>query len=146
MENELLFSLSQFGEFGQKRFQATLQPLETIRIPILCPEGRWWLVYQIRFGNITADQLNFRFNNIRNYFEENILIGTELLNHPIDPKPYLSISGRQGEIVVENTDAAEAHDFSIVLLFVLMDKETAGKVRKMSKEAWEKLEQSGEVE
>ena len=146
MENELLFSLSEFGEYGQKRFRATLQPLETVRIPIPVPNGRWYLVYEIRFGDIEADQINFRFNNIRNYFEENILVGTELLNHPIEPKPYLSISGRQGEIVVENMNADHTREFSIVLEFVLMDKETAGKVRKMSKEVWEKLEQSGEVE
>ena len=145
MENELLFSLSEFGEFGKKRFQATLQPLETVRIPIPVPNGRWYLVYEYRFGDIVADQILFRFNNIRNYFEENILIGTELLNDPICPKPYLAVSGRQGEIVVENTDDVE-RAFSIVLLFILMDKETAGKVRKMAGEVWQKLEQSGEVE
>ncbi len=145
MENELLFSLSQFGEFGQKRYRATLAAGETQRIPLLVQNGRWWLVYEIRFGDIVADQILFRFNNIRNYYEENILIGTELLNDPILPKPYLRVSGKQGEIVVENTDDQE-RAFSIVLLFILMDKETAGKVRKMAGEAWQKLEQSGEVE
>ena len=145
MENELLFSLSEFGEFGKKRYRATLQAGEILRIPLLVPNGRWWLVYEYRFGDVVADQILFRFNNIRNYFEENILIGTELLNDPIYPKPYLAVSGNQGEIVVENTDDVE-RAFSIVLLFVLMDKETAGKVRKMSGEVWEKLEQSGEGE
>ena len=143
--NQLFFGLFQFGEYGQKSYTATLQAGEIIRIPLIVPEGRWWLVFKYRFGDITVDQLNFRFNNIRNYYEENILIGTEHLNHPIEPKPYLSISGNQGEIIVENTDVI-AQNFSIVLEFVLMDKETAGKVRKMAKERWEKLEQSGAVE
>ncbi len=145
MENELLFSLSKFGEFGQKRYRTTLQALETVRIPLLVPNGRWWLVYKYRFGDIVADQILFRFNNIRNYYEENILIGTELLNEPTFPKPYLTVSGRQGEIVVENTDTTE-QEFSIVLDFVLMDKETAGKVRALAGKAWQILEQSGEVE
>ncbi len=141
----MLFSLSQFGEFGQKRYQVTIQGGETRRIPLLVPNGRWWLVYEYRFGDITADVINFRFNNVRNYFEENILIGTELLNEPTFPKPYIAISGKEGEIVVENTNTSE-EDFSIVLDFVLMDKETAGKVRALAGEAWEKLEQSGAVE
>ena len=121
MENELLFSLSQFGEFGQKRYRATLAAGEKQRIPILVPNGRWYLVYEYRFGDIVADQINFRFNNIRNYYEENILIGAELLGDPTFPKPYLRVSGKQGEIIVENTDDVE-RAFSIVLDFILMDK------------------------
>ncbi len=130
MDNErLYFALSNYGQFGQKRFQATLAAGEKRTIPITVPTGRYYVVTKIRFGDITADAINFRFNNVRNYFEENILIGTELLNDPVCPEPYIVISGT-GEMVVENTDVVE-RDFSVVLDFYLIDNEIQGRIREL---------------
>jgi len=130
MEDGLIFGLNKWGEFGQIRYRATLTAGEKRRIPLVVPRGRWWLVFRYRFGDITADIINFRFDNVRNYFEQDILIGTELLNHTVWPKPYISISGDSGAIVVENTSGQDA-DFSIVLDFIVMDNEIAGRIREL---------------
>jgi len=128
MEDSLIFGLQNWGEFGQIRFQATLSANETRRIPILVPAGRWYVVFKYRFGDVTADVINFKFENVRNYYEQNILIGTELLNFVIEPKPYIVVSGVDGLIVVQNTSAVE-RDFSIVLDFYLIDDEIQGRIR-----------------
>ena len=129
-ELPLLFGLENWGEFGMIRYQAELNPGEKRRIPLIVPGGRRWLVFQFRLGDMTADVINFRFDGVRNYFEQNILIGTELLNHPTWPKPFISISGVDGTIVVENTDNV-ARDFSIVLDFYLLDDEIEGRIREL---------------
>ncbi len=130
MDDGLLFGLQRWGEFGQIRYRATLTAGEKRRIPLVVPGGRWWLVFRYRMGDITADILNFRFDNVRNYFEQDILIGTELLNHTVWPKPYISISGDSGAIVVENTSDQDAN-FSIVLDFIIIDDEIAGRIREL---------------
>ena len=130
MDDGLIFGLENYGEFGMRRFQATLLAGEKRRIPIVVPAGRRYLVFRYRFGDITANVINFKFDGVRNYFEQNILIGTELLNHTTWPKPYLSISGVDAVIVVENTDNVE-RDFSIVLDFIVLYDEIAGKIREL---------------
>ena len=130
MEDGLIFGLNRWGEFGQKRYRATLTAGEKRTIPIVVPRGRWYLVFRYRFGDITADVINFRFDKVRNYFEQDILIGTELLNHTVWPKPYISISGDGGSIIIWNTDVV-ARDFSIVLDFIIMDNEIAGRIREL---------------
>ena len=130
MEDGLLFGIQNWGEFGQRRFTATLTAGEKRRIPIVVPAGRRYVVFKYRFGDITADVINFRFDGVRNYFEQDILIGTELLNFVIEPKPYITISGVNSVIVVENTDAV-ARDFSIVLDFIVLDDEIQGKLREL---------------
>ena len=124
----LFFSLANYGEFGQIRYQATLTAGEKRRIPLLVPAGRRWIVFKYRFGDITADIINFRFDGVRNYFEQDILIGTELLNFVIEPLPYLSISGVDAVIVVWNTSGQDAY-FSIVLDFYIITDEVAGRIR-----------------
>ena len=130
MDYGFIFGLESWGEFGQRRFQATLTAGEKRRIPILIPAGRRYLVFRYRFGDITADVINFKFDGVRNYFEQDILIGTELLNHTTWPKPYISISGVDAVIVVENTDNVE-RDFSMVLDFIVLDDEIQGKIREL---------------
>ena len=124
----LFFSLSNWGEFGQIRYRATLAAGEKRRIPLLVPGGRRWVVFKYRFGDITTDVINFRFDGVRNYFEQDILIGTELLNFVVEPEPYIIVSGVNGSIVVENTDDV-SRDFSIVLDFYLLDDEIQGRIR-----------------
>ena len=141
MEN-VWFALENWGEFGQKRYTATLSAGEKRRIPLVVPAGRWWVVFKYRFGDIQTDLINFRFDGIRNYFEENILIGAELLNFVIEPKPYIVISGENGVIVVENTDNI-SRDFSIVLDFYVIDDEIKGRIRELISEKREKFR--GEV-
>ena len=130
MENELLFSLNKWGEFGQKKYRATLTAGEKRRITITVPRGRWWIVYRYRIGDIAFDVINFRFDGIRNYFEQDILLGVEHVNHTIWCRPYLSISGSDGEMIIENTDTV-ARDFSIVLDFVVMTDEISFKIREL---------------
>ncbi len=124
----LFFSLANYGEFGQIRYQAELSANEKRRIPLICPAGRRWIVFKYRFGDLTADTINFRFDGVRNYFEQDILIGTELLNSVVEPLPYLSISGVDAVIVVWNTSGQDA-DFSIVLDFYIITDEVAGRIR-----------------
>ncbi len=124
----LFFALSSWGEFGQKRYQATLVAGEKRRIPLVVPAGRRWIVFKYRFGDITADVFNFRFDGVRNYFEENILVGTELLNWVVEPEPYLSVSGVDAAIVIWNTSGQDA-DFSIVLDFYVITDEVQGRIR-----------------
>jgi len=126
----LFFSLSNWGEFGQRRFSCTLSAGEKRRIPMLVPAGRRWVVFKYRFGNITADVINFRFDGVRNYFEQDILIGTELLNFVVEAIPYIVVSGHDGAIVIENTDNVE-RDFSIVLDFYVIDDEIHGRIREL---------------
>lgn len=126
----LFFSLSNWGEFGQIRYEATLSAGEKRRIPLLVPAGRRWIIFKYRFGDITADVINFRFDGVRNYFEQNILIGTELLSWVVEPMPYIVVSGVDGAIVVENTSGQDA-DFSIVLDFYLLDDEIQGRIREL---------------
>ncbi len=130
MEDWLFFGLENWGEFGQKRYQATLAAGEKRRIPLIVPAGRRWVVFKYRFGDITADTINFRFDGVRNYFEQDILVGTELLNFVVEPKPYIVVSGVDGAIVVENTDNVE-RDFSIVLDFYVIDDEIKGRIREL---------------
>ncbi len=126
----LFFSLSNWGEFGQIRYTATLFAGEKRRIPLLVPGGRRWVIIKYRFGDITAGAINFRFDGVRNYFEQNILITTELLNFVVEPLPYIVVSGVDGAIVVENTSGQDA-DFSIVLDFYLLDDEIQGRIREL---------------
>lgn len=130
MDFGLIFGLENYGEFGQTRYTATLSAGEKRRIPLLVPAGRRWLVFKYRFGDITAETINFRFDGVRNYFEQNILITTELLNFVVEPQPYLSVSGNSAAIVVWNTDAEE-RDFSVVLDYTVIDDEIAGKIREL---------------
>ncbi len=128
MEDGLFFGLQRWGEYGMRRFSATLSAGEKRSIPINVPAGRWYVIFRFRFGDITANIINFRFDNLRNYFEQDILITTELLNHTTWPKPYLVASGDNGAIVLENTDNVE-RDFSMVLDFYVIDNEIQGRIR-----------------
>ncbi len=130
MEDALFFAISRWGEFGQKRYQATLEAGEKRAIPIIVPSGRKWVIFKYRIGDVTADIFQFRFDNILNYFEQNILIGTELLNWVIEPKPYLVASGNSGTLNIWNTSGQDA-DFSIVLDFYVMDNEIQGRLREL---------------
>jgi len=128
MEIPLIFSIMNWGEFGQIRYTETLAANQRLRIPLTVPAGRWWLVYRYRFGNITANQLNFRFDGVRNYFEQNINIGNELINFTTWCCPFIAISGVEGAIVVENT-AATAQTFEMVMDFIVIDDEISGRIR-----------------
>ena len=130
MEDGLIFGIQKWGEYGAIRYQATLAAGEKRRITLNVPRGRWWVVFRYRFGDITADVINFRFDNVRNYFEQDILIGAELLNHTTWPKPFIVVSGVEGAIVVWNTDDEE-RAFSIVLDFYVIDNEVQGRIREM---------------
>lgn len=130
MEDGLIFGLNRWGEFGMRRFRCTLQPNEKRTIPIVVPRGKWYVIFRYRFGDIAADTIQFRFDNLLNYFEQDILIGTELLNHTTWPKPYLVASGDNGAIIVWNTDDEE-RDFSIVLDFYVINNEIQGEIRKL---------------
>ncbi len=131
MDNEkLYFAISGWGEFGQIRFQETLAANEQKRITLNVPAGRKWVVFKYRFGDIVADALNFRFDNILNYFEQDILIGTELLNFVVEPEPFLVVIGDSGSMVVTNTTAI-SKDFSIVLDFYIIDDEIQGRIREV---------------
>ena len=129
MSNGLLYALSKWGEFSQIRFRATLAAGEQRRIPIVVPAGKTYYIFTYKFGDITADVINFRFSGVLNYYEQNILIGTELLNFDVEPEPYIAVKGSSGAIVVENTDAVE-RDFSMVLDCILISDELAEGVRK----------------
>ena len=129
-KEDLFFAISNWGEYGVIRYQATLVAGEKRTIPLLVPGGRQWVIFRYRMGDITADIINFRFDNVRNYFEQDILIGTELLNHTTWPNPYLVASGTSGAIIVENTSGQDA-DFSIVLDFYVMDNEIQGRIREL---------------
>lgn len=126
--DKIFFALNKWGEFGQIRYQETLSANKQTTIALNVPAGRKWVIFKYRFGDITADTLNFRFDNILNYFEQDILIGTELLNFVVEPEPYLVAIGNSGSIVVTNTTAVE-RDFSIVLDFYVIDDEIQGKIR-----------------
>jgi len=128
MENKLIFALSKWGEFGQIRYQENLSANEQVRIPLLVPAGRKWVIFKYRFGDITANTLNFRFDNILNYFEQDILIGAELLNWIVEPEPCLVAIGSSGSMVVTNTTDVD-QDFSIVLDFYIIDDEIQGRIR-----------------
>jgi len=128
MEIPLLFSIMNWGEFGQIRYTATLTANQRLRIPINVPAGRWWLVSRYRFGNITANNLNFRFDGVRNYFEQNVLIGNELINFTTWCCPFIAISGNNAVIVVENT-AATPQIFEMVMDFIVIDDEISGRIR-----------------
>ena len=127
----LFFAISRWGEFGQIRYQVSLDPREKRRITLNVPRGRWWCIFKYRFGDIQPDQVNFRFDGVRNYFEQNILIGTELLNWVVEPKPYIVVSGSGGAIVVENINTTLERDFSIVLDFYVIDNEIQGRLREL---------------
>ncbi|GAI76431.1 unnamed protein product [marine sediment metagenome] len=129
-ELPLLFGIENWGEFGQIRYTETIAAGATTRIALTPPAGKWWVIFKYRFGDLTADVLKFRFNNIRNYFEQWITIGIELLDQTIYPKPYLVVSGGGGEIIVENTDD-ESQDFEIVLDFYIIDNELKGRIREL---------------
>ena len=129
MGNGLLYALSKWGEFGQTRFNGTLAAEEKRRITVPVPAGKTAYVFKYRFGDITADILNFRFSGVLNYFEQNILIGTELLSWIVEPEPYITFKGSSGAIVFENTTAAEA-DYSIVLDYIIISDEIAEGIRK----------------
>ena len=130
MDYGFIFGLENYGEFGQTRYAATLSAGEKRRIPLIVPNGRRWLVFKYRFGDLTANTINFNFDGVRNYFEQNILITTELLNFVVEPQPYLSVSGVDAAIVVWNTDTVE-RDFSIVLDYIVLDDEIAGRIREL---------------
>ena len=130
MEDGLIFGLNRWGEFGQRRIRESLIVGEKKRIPIIVPRGSWMCIIKWRFGDINANVLNFRFDGCRNAWEQDILIGTELLNFITEPLPYIVFSGDNGAIIISNTSAL-AQDFEMVYDFYLINNEIAGKIREM---------------
>jgi len=126
----LFFSIENYGEFGQRRIRETLNAGEKRRIPFTVPAGSWMCITKWRFGDLTANVFNFRFDGCRNVWEQDILIGTELLNFVTEPNPYVIVSGNSGAIIVENTDTEE-RDFEMVYDFYLIDSEIRGRLREM---------------
>ena len=135
---KIIFSHMHWGEFGQERVKVTLIANEKRRIPINVPAGRWMCIIKWRFGDINTNLINFRFNGCRNIREKDILIGSELLNEPTIPSPYVIASGNNGEIVLENTDT-QSQEFEMVYDFVLIDDEIEGKMREYVFKAREEL-------
>ncbi len=126
-EKRILFSDKNWGEFGQRRIRESLAANQELRVNFNVPAGRWLYIIKWRFGDITSNVINFRWDGMRNIWEENILIGTELLNFVTEPFPYPIASGDSGSIVIANT-SDEEQEFEMVYDFILMDKETSGRI------------------
>ncbi len=124
----LFFSIANYGEFGQRRIRETLNVAEKRRIPFVVPSGSTMCIVKWRFGDIAANTINFRFDSCRNVWEQDILIGTELLNFITEPEPYVIAIGGSGAIVVENIDIV-ARDFEMVYDFYLINNEIQGRIR-----------------
>jgi len=126
----IAFSCLNWGEFGQRRIKITLTPNEQRRINFSVPAGFWMLIIKLRFGDITANTLQFKWDNVRNAWEELLTIGTELLNFETEPFPYIVVSGNKGAIVIRNTTSS-SQNFEMTYDFVLIPKEIAGKIREL---------------
>lgn len=129
-QHTLLYSLNRWGEFGQRKIQEVLSPNEKKRISIIVPRGSWMCIIKWRFGDINANVLNFRFDSCRNAWEQDILIGTELLNFITEPLPYIVASGDNGAVIISNTSAVE-QDFEMVYDFYLVNDEIQGRIREL---------------
>jgi len=128
MNNGLSYALANWGEFGQIRYNGTLAANEQRRIPIVVPAGKTYYIIKYRFGNITADTVFFRFSGVLNYFEQNILVGAELLSWVVEPEPYIAVKGSSGAIIFTNNTALE-RNFSIVLDYIIISDEIAEGIR-----------------
>jgi len=128
MTNQLEFSLGNWGEFGQIRYCGNLTANQQLRIPIVVPSGKTYYIFKYRFGDMTADTVYFRFSGVLNYYEQNILVGTELLTWVVEPQPYIAIKGSSGSIIFINNTAV-SRDYSIVLDYIIISDEIAEDVR-----------------
>ena len=112
-----------YWEFGQERIRESIAANSKVRITITAPTDRVMFIFRYRFGDFTANVINFRWNNVENIVEKDILIGTELLNFDTRPMPLILVRNSEGRIMVNNT-SAQAETFEMVYDYVLVHKES----------------------
>lgn len=99
---EIVASHAELFEFGQERIRQVITAGSNVSIPIVVGSNKIRFIYEFKFGNITANVINFRWDNVRNAVERNLLLGTEQLNFTNRPFPYLIIKEGRGYVVVQN--------------------------------------------
>jgi len=109
------------AEFGQYRIQDTIAAGAISRYALPVPYNRVWFIYRYKFGNITVNVLNFRWNSTRCARETTVLLGTEHTNFDNRPFPYLIAKGTSGQVVVTNT-AATAQVFEMTISYCQIDE------------------------
>lgn len=124
--------LTILGEFGQNRIRETITAGTTSRFTIPAPTDRGMYIFRYRFGNVTANALNFKFDNVENMIEKNILIGTELLNFDTRPFPFILCRDSDSSIVVQNTSTQDVV-FEMVYDYILVHREAVERYAKMIK-------------
>lgn len=115
--------LGMLGEFGQKRIREDIVAGTTSRFNITAPTDRNMFIFRYRFGDITANALNFKWNNAENVVEQNILIGSELLNFDVRPYPFILCRNGGSSVIVQNTSGQDV-TFEMVYDYILVHKES----------------------
>jgi len=112
--SEIVFSHSEMAENGQIRLRQAVDAGGKANLSIPIQGQRVRFIYQWRIGDIPANVFYLNFMNVRNWNGNRVLLGTEQLNHPTNPFPFLIVKGSDGVIAIENTDVAE-RTFEITL-------------------------------
>lgn len=129
---EIIASHGELFNFGSERIQQNIAAGQIARIPIAVGHNKIRVIYEYKFGNITVNVLNFRWDNIRNAIERNLLLGTEQINFPVRPFPFLIVKEGNGFVVVQNT-AATAQVFEMTIEYFETIKEFIERLEKYLK-------------
>jgi len=102
---EIIASHHELFEFGEERIRGAVDAGAQVRFAITVPANKIRFIFWYKVGNITIDVLNMRWDGVRNVVEKDLLLGTEQLNEPTRPFPFLvAKEGSNGAVVVTNTD------------------------------------------
>ncbi len=128
---EIIASHSELFEFDVYRIRQEIAAGAKVRIRIPGSANKIMFIYEYRYGDLTANAFNMRFDGCRNVVERDLNVGTEQLNHITRPFPFIIIKETGASIVVENTGATA--NFEMSLYFFVTIKEFVDRIEKYIK-------------
>lgn len=118
---EIIASHGELFNFGVYRIRQEIAAGAKVRIPIPGYVNKIMFIYEYRFGDLTANAFNMRFDGARNVVERDLNVGTEQLNHVTKPFPFIIIKEIGASIVVENTGATAEFQMSLYYFTTLKE-------------------------
>ncbi|MFH1364943.1 MAG: hypothetical protein ABIH52_04820 [Candidatus Aenigmatarchaeota archaeon] len=126
---EIVASHGELFEFGTYRIREYVTAGKKTRIAIPGYTNKIMFIYEFKFGDLTANAFNFRWDLARNVVERDLLLGDEQINFVTRPFPLIIIKEKGAAIFVENTSGQDAY-FEMSFDYFLTVKEFVERLEK----------------